>query len=75
MNDGGSAFPTFSSDTHFTASGMSLRQWYAGMALSGLVQRRLEQPGDMQVVVQAAFAYADLMLAMDKVVPLKERSK
>lgn len=39
-------------------TGLSLRQWYAGQALIGLVQ----QPGDANVMAARAFDVADAML-------------
>jgi hypothetical protein len=67
MNDGGSAFPELAweySDNHgighytVTGSGMTLRDWFAGQALVGLV----ENMGYTDVAIQA-YKYADTMIA------------
>jgi hypothetical protein len=61
-DNGGRAFP--SGQTYF--AGMSLRDWFAGMALQGM----LATPGmrySEGSTAQGAYAYADVML--------KERSK
>ena len=74
-NDGGPAFPvTDRSRSHYP--GMSLRQWYAGMALQGLIavpetllaiydQSKLDRE-DMDVTMaKAALGMADAMLAQE----------
>ncbi|MCK4306080.1 MAG: hypothetical protein KAY24_17705 [Candidatus Eisenbacteria sp.] len=65
MKDGGSAFPMSSGDeprmnqtTHYN-EGMSLRDWFAGMALRGI---NIEEQADLQYAVEEAFAIADAML-------------
>jgi len=37
MNDGGAAFPRASTLFGFGRNGMTMRQWYAGHALAGLL--------------------------------------
>lgn len=66
-NDGGAAFPMSSGPTNYAEHGMSLRDWFAGQAMSGLIGRlegktdRLEEIG--RVVSVAAYVIADAMLA------------
>jgi hypothetical protein len=57
IDDGGSAFP-FSTIDNFTAYGMSLRDWFAGMALQGLCAQSI-YAGDR---VARAYEFADGML-------------
>ncbi len=49
-DDGGSAFP-----------GMTLREWYAGQALSGIVVSKKLLPGHEEAA-RWAFQYADAMI-------------
>ena len=63
-NDGGPAFPTGLHDIR----GASLRDWFAGMALQGLVARGdcrvgMDQPSESQQWASKAYRYADAMLA------------
>jgi len=70
INDGGSAFPMtgFLSQMEGEAAshydnkpqyGMSLRDWFAGQALSGMCSREWH----MESTVRVAFAVADAMIA------------
>lgn len=69
INDGGPAFPgmerligTFSGesvDNYYT--GMTLRDWFAGMALSGLLTQGYDKFNPNEFSVQA-YAYADAMI-------------
>jgi hypothetical protein len=78
INDGGSAFPqSYRVPGHSTVvgeSGMSLRDWFAGQALAGIMASPLEYVrgaketgrGHLsmgEVFVQQAYAAADKMLA------------
>lgn len=62
INNGGPAFPLGTIDGYVN-SGMSLRDWFAGMALQGVLQKvdfeKRIHPGD---IVAAAFEFADNML-------------
>ena len=68
MNDGGPAFPlpcSSGSGVRY-CDGMTLRQWYAGMALQGL----LSSIGDVAMpnyngTAQKALNYADALLAQE----------
>ena len=61
-NNGGPAFPTVESDDYVTDMGMSLRDWFAGQALAGLVafDRYEERP---EVLAGDAYLLADAMLS------------
>ena len=56
MKDGGSAFPT----EYLAHSGMSLRDWFAGMALIGIM---LQMKAEAQLLTSLAYDIADAMLA------------
>jgi hypothetical protein len=64
--DGGAAFP----QTIPNAGGMTVRQWYAGQAMAGLMmkyslQQKHFEIGDMETVAKYSFMFADAMLAED----------
>lgn len=72
-SDGGPAFPggdgKFACGPYYE-TGMSLRDWFAGMALQGLISRNvngIEVNGRRVKLEEAAYMVADAML--------KERSK
>ena len=62
MNDGGPAFP---SDAPFR--GMTLRQYYAGLALLGLLAKWSTSTGTAlrESLIEDALAYADTLLAQE----------
>ena len=68
INDGGPAFPPMH-DPQTHVSGMSLRDWFAGMALQGM----LAEPGSSERDnyyhnnTRAAYRMADAMLKARKV--------
>lgn len=59
-DDGGPAFPVDSAGLR-PCAGMSLRDWFAGMAMEGILARNLGRPLSDSVAI--AFAYADAMIA------------
>ena len=63
-NDGGLAFPMGYHPDGNSAdhSGMSLRDWFAGQALSGLLSDDVK-PGDVDAAAKIAWDIADAMLA------------
>ncbi len=65
MKDGGSAFP-YSTIDGFTEAGMTLRDWFAGQALTALINTKFgaDKAGAMDgnIVVQAAYDFADAIL-------------
>jgi hypothetical protein len=58
--DGGPAFPT-NGTSPYNKDGMSLRDWFAGKALQGLIANG-KLPVDKRAVAQVAHEYADAML-------------
>ena len=71
INDGGEAFPragAFSPDHGYAdqgACGMSLRDWFAGQALAGLLAGQYRESGHHNLlgVPREAYSIADAMLA------------
>jgi hypothetical protein len=72
-NDGGPAFPAPAGVSHITLQGMTLRDWFAGQALSGIdglrahyvsnrEQERDEAERRAAWAAAAAYRYADAML-------------
>ena len=62
IDDGGPAFPVGDVKTHGTF-GMSLRDWFAGMAMQGLVASNDDGAGDrIDDVPRYAYSIADAML-------------
>ena len=71
MNDGGPAFPiatalksrdgeTKKMDVN---EGMSLREWFTGMALQGILSRHADERGaDISGLAALAYVYADAMI-------------
>ena len=63
-DDGGAAFACAAENGH--QPGMSLRQWYAGLAMQGLISSNAFFPGGVSERrmerARAAFAQADAML-------------
>ena len=60
-NDGGPAFP-FSDDVD--CEGMSLRDWFAGLAMQGMMASGSQAPDDR--LAAEAYAAADAMLEARK---------
>jgi len=65
VRDGGAAFPV---PAIVDQAGMSLRQWYAGQALAGLLANPSDlplagEPNPQQWLADASFTYADAMIA------------
>ena len=69
MNDNSQpAFPYTNCEDHGLngSPGMTLRQWYAGMAMQGLLALPNGSGDALNNLVKAAFTIADTMLAQDK---------
>ncbi len=74
--DGGAAYPRtlqyFPEDTNYDdETGMSLRQWYAGMALAGIasspeIYNDLIKTAGKPGIGMACYMLADAMIAQDK---------
>lgn len=70
QNNGGPVFPQQAAGIgNGIKGGMSLRDWFAGMALQGLMSRPFSEypaiPGDVSYTehfAYTAYAYADVML-------------
>ena len=70
MTDGGPAFPRpyskrksalYKPENYTSQAGMTLRQWYAGMALQGMLAKE-ETAGTFIQFAKDAFDHADAML-------------
>lgn len=61
INDGGPAFPV--PQYRNTLPGMSLRDWFAGQALAGIMANADNGWADHNELSNTAFIYADAMLA------------
>jgi hypothetical protein len=58
---GGPAFP--STHPHGREEGMYLRDWFAGMAMQGIVASDTERsPEQVPIIVKSAYVMADAML-------------
>lgn len=71
MIDGGPAFPACigkdGTGVHIFCSGMTLRQWYAGMALMGYWAGRKQDAGtyNLRIIAGDLLKMADAMLEED----------
>jgi hypothetical protein len=64
-NDGGMAFPTVFPEEHYGTAyrGMTLRDYFAGQALAGIVTgERLDLGSTKRAMADAAYLQADAML-------------
>lgn len=69
IDNGGSAFPLAGSSdySHAPQDGMSLRDWFAGMALSSMTVSPDYNKGPCnQAMAERAYVIADAMLAVRK---------
>lgn len=71
--DGGPAFPVTAStgdprDGVYCRDGMTLRDWFAGKALSGILADP-NSDGSYKGVAESAYGFADAMLAAREVKP------
>jgi hypothetical protein len=66
-NDGGPAFPQLEPNSaYFNATGMTLRDWFAGQALAGGLDRWLEVQACDKEISGWAYEIADAMLEARK---------
>lgn len=64
VNDGGPAFPVESTDhAKYGIAGMSLRDWFAGMALQGMLAASDGCGGEYRSTSEQAYRFADAMIA------------
>ena len=71
INDGGPAFPSVGEgfgNPSYSAPGMTLRDWFAGQALAGLIADQ-SRDGSADDRARYAYAYADAMLKAREVKP------
>jgi hypothetical protein len=74
INDGGSAFPSVGEgfgNPSYSAPGMTLRDWFAGQALAGMLINYTTQKFGVgeQTCAKGAYEFADAMLAAREVKP------
>jgi hypothetical protein len=75
INNGGQAFPCITIDDSFDSykqtfhSGMSLRDWFAGQALAGLLAQPVEPQYGLGCFAKSAYLMADEMLKTREVKP------
>ncbi len=62
MNDGGQAFPRAGDELADAVDGMSLRDWFAGQALAGILSNRCNHASD-GLAANWSYVIADAMLA------------
>lgn len=69
LDDGGPAFP--SQNGHYFEPGMTLRDWFAGQALTGMLAQPLDSDCAFhpKLCAESAFEYADAMLAARNTLP------
>ena len=73
-DDGGPAFPRLGEefgDRRYETPGMSIRDWFAGMALQGLLSNGIPHPSDLtghgvERLARTAYGYAEAMLTARK---------
>jgi hypothetical protein len=63
INDGGPAFPSDYIPGTATTPGMSLRDWFAGQALAGLLSKGQSTSNAKSWMPEEAYELADAMLA------------
>jgi|688.fasta_scaffold232506_2 hypothetical protein len=71
INDGGQAFPA-GNPTHGGHEGMTLRDWFAGQALAGMISgldAKSEGSQAIKPIAEAAYDFADAMLKAREVKP------
>ena len=68
IEDGGPAFPEPNREHYYVQSGMSLRDWFAGQALAGILMNYTTQKfgATEQTAAEYAYRYADAMIAARK---------
>ena len=61
--DGGPAFPQYANNTRKGMDGMTLRDWFAGQALAGMIAGGQNTGSTTDGDAKSAYVYADSMLA------------
>ena len=62
INDGGPAFPNLGYNADKNYNGMSLRDWFAGQALAGLLAQPAEPEYGLRYFARSAYLAADEMI-------------
>lgn len=62
VDDGGQAFPISEGPSTYAVYGMTLRDWFAGQALTGMLANT-GSDGTIGEYVVDAYSYADAMIA------------
>lgn len=60
------AYPRPASQDEFAQDGMTLRQWYAGRAMQGILSSSSNRGGNKRIIAEAAFKMADAMLEYEE---------
>lgn len=63
INNGGPAFPIPHQNVNFSKPGMTLREWFAGQALAGLLTTSGGYVPSREQIARIAYEYADAVLA------------
>lgn len=63
MEDGGQVFPRAGNESFTPREGMSLRDWFAGMAMQGMLANTDLTHHDSDAIATLAYGLADAMLA------------
>lgn len=70
MKDGGPAFPVYGSPKYGDRNGMSLRDWFAGQALPGVIAApvgarnpKVSEAAYSEEIARLAYVVADAMIA------------
>jgi hypothetical protein len=66
IDDGGPAFPEPSRSWQYASNGMTLRDWFAGQALAAMELWSGVKPSHVGQFADAAYRYADAMIAARK---------
>lgn len=64
--NGGPAFPTRPDQYHVAGQGMTLRDWFAGQALAGIIAQPNLEGWDPSITAEWAYELADAMLEARK---------
>jgi len=69
INDGGPAFPNIGYTIDKNYNGMTLRDWFAGMALQGNATRLCNPHNHRDILAADCYDIADAMIAAREVKP------
>lgn len=66
IDSGGPAFPMSHEEKQTGVWGLTKREWFAGMALQGLIASGDANGNEVGLIVQESYKFADAMLRMWK---------